>query len=89
MKISILWFLSKMIDLFSTNLVLRSGGTELNPLFNENKYLTFYFIYLFTFVIYFADKFLGECVFVKDCLCILVIMSFIVPIYNIALTLLP
>ena len=88
MLIAILFFVSKMFDLFTTNLLLRHGFRESNFIYNKYGETTcFILVYISTFIIYGLQKLfkIYELRFMEEILIILIAISIIVPVYNLAL----
>lgn len=89
MLIPLLWFISKIIDVLATQILIKNGGFETNPLFEkiitESPYLVMIFIYFTTLVLYLFLRYFKQAIF-KEILKLIVIMSFIVAIFNLVLS---
>ena len=99
MNLTILWFISKMVDFASTKLLLLSGkGIEVNPLpklimqrFGDYGIILFSFIT--SLLIYLVwkttkDVKLGKRAVVVDFIKIVLVTNFVVSVYNVLLFLL-
>ncbi len=84
MYLSILFFISKLFDLFTTRLFLSKGMVESNIIYNRfGEDVSFWLVYMFTFVLYFIlQKFDHK--ELRECLIIYIIISFAIPLFNIA-----
>lgn len=87
MYIAILYFLSKLFDLYTTRVFLAHGLTESNIFYNiYGEDFAFFLNYILTFVIYLVMNYFGKHKEVKEILIIYLAISFLVPIFNIATT---
>jgi len=87
MKLTILFFVSKIFDLFTTRLFLKKGLEESSIIYNKlGENMTFWLIYLLTPIVYlFIQKYKRNNT-IMDLVIIYIAISFIVPLYNLAIT---
>jgi len=86
MNKSILFFLAKVIDLTTTDLIIKNGGVETNPLLSNNRYyLSFFLAYLMSVIILVIDYKWGYLKSVKYVLTFLVATSLIIAFRGVVL----
>lgn len=84
MLIPILFFTSKLLDLFITRVFLSHGMKESNILYNAyGEDFSFYLVYFLTFVIYIILEFF-DIKQIKEVLLIYIFISFAISVFNLA-----
>jgi hypothetical protein len=86
MKLALLWFVAKMFDATVTEIGIKKGYVELNPLVSlDNVWFIFLFNVISTFIIYFILYFLGNIKIIKEVVILCIGIIFMVALNGLVL----